>query len=267
MTLDEILRKSFALAHRRVYLLLLDVFWKALWLAATLALVLFAGMWFAAELQSLQWESVGSPIIDRLLAATILRQFWHAHSSELFWVGVILIGASLLTWLLLEAYFRHLLVAGGGPLTLSPRSSSVKAFFVSGFLKMTILASAAGTLALIVHGHRGASIAGLVAFFALAFLMTIFDTLIRSNAVDLFGTELIKVSGVIGVLVLFEAMIAASLLVAVIAGFLNVASFSEAIVMLAGAISTALLWSIFHSYLLLVRFAAVGIMSHDVVEF
>src|SRR5438876_655924 len=62
---------------------------------------------------------------------------------------------------------------------------------------------------------RGIAIASLVTLAALTFLLTIVETLLRTDAMDLLGTDLIRVTGVIGTLLLFESMIGASLLVAV----------------------------------------------------
>jgi len=79
--------------------------------------------------------------------------------------------------------------------------------------------------------------------------------------VDLFG-----VTGLIGTLVLFESLIGASLLVVVIAGFLNVANAAGALAMLAVTTLVLLIFNFLHSYLLVVRFSAVGIMRRNVID-
>ena len=61
-------------------------------------------------------------------------------------------------------------------------------------------------------------------------------------------------------------MIGASLTIAIAAGFLNISRASGAIVMIGVAFLAVLFWTLFHSYLLLVRFAAVGIMSRDGID-
>src|SRR5207249_2895198 len=66
---------------------------------------------------------------------------------------------------------------------------------------------------------RGAAIVSLVIFAGLTFLLTLLETLLRSDALDLLGTDLIRVTGLIGMLLLFESMIGSSLLIAMVAGF------------------------------------------------
>jgi hypothetical protein len=100
---------------------------------------------------------------------------------------------------------------------------------------------------------------------AVAFCLTLIETLIRSDAVELLGTDLIRVTGLIGILMSFEMMVAASFLVMLATGFGNVTRLGDALAMLGLAGIAAVLLSIFHSYLLLVRFSAVAIMRQNVV--
>ena len=106
----------------------------------------------------------------------------------------------------------------------------------------------------------------MIVFAALAFSLSIVDTLIRSDAVDLLGADLFGVTGMIGTLLLFEALIGASLLVVLVAGFRNVANAREALEMLAVTTLVLLIFNFMHSYLLVVRFSAVGIMRRNVID-
>ena len=119
---------------------------------------------------------------------------------------------------------------------------------------------------MISKGSGDARIAALVVFLALAFFVTIIDTLVRSDSIDLLGIDFLGVTGVIGTLVLFESLIGASLVIILVTGFLNVANAAEAFVMLAVTTLVLLILNFLHSYLLVVRFSAVGIMRHNVVE-
>ena len=107
--------------------------------------------------------------------------------------------------------------------------------------------------------------AALYFFIGVAFLLTVLDTLLRSDAVELLGVDLIRVSGVIGTLLIFEAMIGVSVLIVIVSGFLSVSRGIEAIVMIFVLIFGVILLNLFHSYLLLVRFSAVDIMRRNVV--
>jgi len=155
-------------------------------------------------------------------------------------------------------------------------------FFVSNIVKFVVFASAIFFFCTIVFGRflstplgewpqlwletRGAAIVSLVILTFFSFIMLLVDTLIRSDAIDLLGTNLPAVSGVIAVLAGFEALIAASFGIAFLAGLLSVSRAVEFMAMLLFAIVAAVILSFLHSYLLLVRFSAIGIMRRDVVE-
>jgi len=291
----EVLRQGFARAHGRLGPIFLDLLWKAIWCAVTfVALALIAG-WFGSQLQNIQWQDTGVPALNGLLATTALRQFLIAHASAIFWALVSVLCLSVGLWFLLEAFFRwrivtgHLVAAGFTPASdqlnagIKPAATSLtfKTFLTSAVIKAAILFSVAFILSLIVFGRylatpmsqwrmlwletRGATVAGLIAFIGVAFLLTVLDTLLRSDAVELLGVDLIRVSGVIGTLLIFEAMIGVSVLIVIVSGFLSVSRGIEAIVMIFVLIFGVILLNLFHSYLLLVRFSAVDIMRRNVV--
>ena len=139
-------------------------------------------------------------------------------------------------------------------------------FIGSNLVRLAILGSAAVLLGVMAHGSSGAGLAALIVFAALAFSLAIVDTLIRSDAVDLLGADLVGVTGMIGALLLFEALIGTSFVVVLIAGFLNVASAREALEMLVVTTLVLLIFNFLHSYLLVVRFSAVGIMKRNVID-
>ena len=112
----------------------------------------------------------------------------------------------------------------------------------------------------------GATTVAAVIFIAVAFFLTLLDTLIRSDAVELLGTDLIRVTGLLGILLLFETMITASFVIIVLAEFLNVTRLADGLVMIGTAALVVLFLNLLHSYLLLVRFSAIGIMRENVIE-
>jgi hypothetical protein len=61
-------------------------------------------------------------------------------------------------------------------------------------------------------------------------------------------------------------MVWASVAIALLAGFLNVARLSQAFLMFGVAGFGVLLLTFLHSYLLLVRFSAIAIMRRNVIE-
>jgi hypothetical protein len=98
------------------------------------------------------------------------------------------------------------------------------------------------------------------------FFLTLIDSLIRADAVELLGTDLFRVTGLLGILMSLEAMSAGAAGAVLLAGLLNVSRALDAVLMLGAAAAAALLLTLVHSYLLLVRFSAIAIMRRNVVE-
>ena len=263
------LREGFAVAHRRPGLIILDVIWKLFWLGLTLTALFIVFYQFVAHFE---WNRTGVQAVDALALANALRQMWNEYGGEFLGGLIAVIGISSLVYVVLEANVRRKFVAtgfrsrqGSAP-GLKPPRTSLFVFVGSTLSKLLILGSVAIILQLMATGSRGAVLAGLVAFTAFAFLLTILDTLVRNDAMDLLGTDFFGVTGVIGTLVLFELLINTSLLVILFAGFVNVSSASEALGMLAVTGLVLFILIFLHSYLLVVRFSAVGIMRRNVID-
>jgi hypothetical protein len=267
--LARILREGFAQAHRRPGLILLDVFWKAVWLALTLVGLLIVAWQFVSHLQ---WPATNIRAVDALVAASLLRQAWNEYGGELLGGLLAVVGLSVLVWLLLEAiYRRKLVVAGFSPRPgsergLKPATTGLIVFVGTNVAKLAILTASAVVIVLLADGSREAAVATIPGFVALAFLLAVIDTLIRTDAVDLLGVDLLGVTGLIGTLLLFEGLIGASLFIVVVFGFLNVSSATEAIAMFAVTTLVLFLFTFLHSYLLVVRFSAVDIMRRNVTD-
>src|SRR5262245_332324 len=259
--LGEILRSGFALANRRPGLIILDLLWKFICVCGTAIAFFVAVSWLTSDLLSIEWDDRGLGPANGLIALAFLREFWNAHHVEVFLTLGGLLALSVTIWFILEAAFRRRLVAGG--LMALPR----------GGFHILLISNAAKSMTLLVAGFvcvaiavAGAVVIAIVSFAACAFLLTLIDTLIRADAVELFGTDLFRVAGLLGILVSFESMVVASALAILIAGFANVTGAIPAAVMLGAALVALLFLNILHSYLLLVRFSAIAIMRRNVVE-
>jgi hypothetical protein len=259
--LGEILRNGFALANRRPGLIVLDLLWKSIWVASTVIAFFVSASWLTLDLLSIEWDDRGIGPANGLIALGLLREFWNAHHTEVFLTLGGVLALSVTVWFILEAIFRRRLVAGG--LTSTPRA---------GF-HILLISNAAKSMTLLVAGFvcigmavAGAVVVAVVSFAAFAFLLTLVDTLIRADAVDLFGTDLFRVAGLLGILVSFEGMVAASALAILLAGFAHVTGAIPAAAMLGAAVVAMLFLNVLHSYLLLVRFSAIAIMRRNVVE-
>ena len=270
--LDDVLRQAFQLAHGRFRWVLLDLLWKAIWLALTLVALFLVAAWFGAQLSSLGWMDTGNRAINSAVAFALFRQFGSAHRGEVFAAIAAVLLFSLLMWFVLEAAFRARILAITG----------FSVLLLSNVLRCLVVSSTALMLGTICFGRylvtpiaewpqlwpdtRGAAFIAVLTVAALAFLVTIVDTLIRIDAIELLGTDLIRVTGLVGMLLSFEVMVSGSCIVMVGVAFLNVAGWRDAVVLLGTAAVAIVFVNVLHSYLLLVRFFAVDIMRQDGVD-
>ena len=272
--LELLLREGFRLAHRRIDRFFLDLLWKFVWLVLTAAGFLGIVVWFGSEFRSIGWVDTGNRAINTAIAVRILREFWVENWPAILVSVVTVCGLSTAAWFLLEAGFRSRLYSG-----VSRRFST---FLLSNVLKCSLIASTVLAFGAICFGRffaipfaewpqfwpdaRGGVFVSIVTIGALGFVLTILDTLVRRDALELLGTDLFRVTGLITILLSFEAMIVAACAVALAAGLLNVAGLKSALGMLT-AIGIAIgFLNILHSYLLLVRYSAVDIMRKNVIE-
>jgi hypothetical protein len=252
--LSDILRAAFARAHERRGLVFLDMLWKAVWLVCTVAASGLVVAWFGSKLRGLEWEDTGTRALNTLIAAEAVGEFWSAMKAEIVGAVLIVILLSVTAWFVLEALFR---------LRFVNISASFPIFLLSNIAKSVVIATAA--LILVPIWLKGAPFLACFIFLGLVFCLALVETLIRADAVELLGTDLIRVTVLIGILMSFEMMVAASFVVMLTAGFLNVARLGEALAMLGISGMAALFLTVLHSYLLLVRFSAVDIMRQNVV--
>ncbi len=267
--MDEILRQAFARARHRVGLIFLDIVWKAIWLAGTVTAVFFVAVWFGSELRGIAWEDTGVRAVNALIMGMLFRQFWAANGAAIILSVTSVIALSASAWFVLEAFVRYRMVgvvAGFRPRPdPEPRRmlTPVIPYVMSRIAKTVVLAAFALILAAVYL--NGAPILALILFLPVAFGLSLVETLIRADAVELIGTDLIRVTGLLGILMLFEMMMVVAFGVMLVAGFLNVARPTDAVVMLGSAGISLVFLNMLHSYLLLVRFSVVGIMRQNVV--
>jgi hypothetical protein len=262
--LPDILRSAFAAAHERIGLVFFDLLWKVLWIVLSLVVLLLTVVWISSSLQAFEWEDTGVPVLNGLIATLLLREFWEANRRDIFFLlsAFALVSAAMGAWL--EAFFRRRIVRDLATLSPREREHPFNIFLISGVTKNVLLFTSA--LLLLAVLLAGAPVIAIVGFIALGFFLTLLDTLIRADAVDLLGTDLIRVAGLLGILMSFESLIATSLVAILLTGLLNVAGQGEAIAMFAAVAAALVFLSFLHSYLLLVRFSAVAIMRRNVVE-
>ena len=271
---NELLRRGFRLAHRHIDSLFLDLLWKFVWLVLTAAGFLGIVVWFGSEFRSIAWVDTGNRAINTAVAVRILREFWVENWPAIFVSVALVCGLSTAAWFFLEAEFRSRFFSGV--------RGQFSTFLLSNVLKCSLIAGAALAFGAICFARfftipfaewpqfwpdaRGGVFVSIITIGALGFALTILDTLVRRGALELLGTDLFRVTGLIAILLSFEAMIVSTCVVALAAGLLNVADLKSALEMLAAIAVAACFMNVVHSYLLLVRYSAVDIMRENVIE-
>jgi hypothetical protein len=255
--LADILQGAFARSRERLALIFVDILWKAVWFVCGVAAVVLVTAWFGSGLLDLAWEDTGRRALNAMIAVKALREFWSVMKGEIVISLSVAIGAVTAAWFVLEAFVRSRIFSG-------ERGLKPAMTYLFARIAKTLVVTTAAVI-LIVVWLNGAPFLAAVLFLLLAFCLTVIETLIRADAVELLGTDLIRVTALIGILMAFEMLVGASFVVMLTAGFLNVARLGEMLAMLGITGVVAVFLTLLHSYLLLVRLSAVGIMRQNVV--
>ncbi len=273
----DYVRHGVVFANRRPHLVILDMIAKLAWFALTVAIFGVAGAWYASGVQLtnnnvLALQS-GAPT---LVALTLIQSVITNGSAlvETFAVAAVLCFGS---WVLLEAFVR------GGLLPLTDRTFVRDAaehflrYLWVGLIRRTTLGLGTLLAALIALGPllttpmaewgqiwpdvRWAALAGLGILVLLAFGLMTVETLMRSDAMEVLGLDLYRVVGIVLVLALVEAGVVLGVLAAsaLVMHWLG----SPGGLLIVGVLLTSVL-SVNHSYMLLVRYSAVGLMHLDI---
>src|SRR5262245_32490176 len=274
MSLNEVLSAGFSAANRRLGEIFLDLAWKIAWAGVTGAALLLLASWISAQLRSLQIN--GIPLQNPVAAAVLTRALWNRYAGSLFWMGILVVALSKITWILLEAYFRAGILSIDGSF-FHKASRNFRLFVASSVMKTVLCAAAVALLLLIVFARylsspiadwgkmwpetRPPFLVALVIWLAIWFAMTLLETMIRSGSLDLLGTDLFTVLGLMATLVTFEGMMTGAVIIGVIAVASIATGPAGALMALAAAALGGLGLTILHSYLLLVRFSSVAALE------
>ena len=208
------------------------------------------GLVVIAQLGSMEWEGpdlgAGSPII--LLAA--LRQFWDAYGATLLGELGLLLLTAMVFWIVLEALFR------GG-------RKGFRVYLGTSIGRFCLLGGAGTILGLFAlrDDTGGTFLIGTVVMTGLWFVVSLLETAIRRDAVALIAADFPKLLAVFGTLMAVEMFVAFVLWGSAIAALSASSPAALAIVAV-----MVLLWMVFHSYLVAVRFSAIEIMRDVVGE-
>lgn len=272
---SECLAAGFSVATRRVLLVLLDSAAKLLWLAASAVFLVLAMNWALSRIvvgaEAMAAFESGVPI----LAFGAMLGLLVAHQSLLVGSLFAALVLSALLWIVMEAFIRAGILPVTGRSFLRDAVTHFPRYLITGAIRRLVLLSASVLVGLVSLGPLLTSpigqwnqawpelrlpVLGAGILVLLAVFLLIIDTIVRSDAWNAVAGDLPKVASVIGALAFFEfALIAAAAIILAVA--LDVAGPGRPILLGTGITVAGL--SVVHSYLLLVRYSAVGIMRHE----
>lgn len=266
--ISDAIAGGMAMGLRRVALLAADLAGKAVWVTATAALVIVAMASFASGLslpENLPAELGG------FYVSAALAERWPILLGRLLVSGLV----SFALWSLIEAFVRSHIVRRTG--ARDPLTPVFFRFLASGILRRLSFGLAAVLVVWVVLGPglaagsgewmrewadiRWAGAGGVMLLIMLAFVLMLLDTLLRCDAVDTLGPELISVVAVVAAIGLIEVGVRLSALMATV---IAVRVLPGVLVLVVAVPVVAITLSVTHSYLLVVRYSAIGIIRHQI---
>ena len=277
MQVNAVLGQGFAGANRRLDAVLLDLFWKFIWLLIVATIVTGFGIWLYAGLGTIEVSVPAERLKNPVALMLIARQLWTQYSVQFVGFVASFLIVSAVTWVVLEAYFRSGALADENVPFFENTSRHFRHFIATAVLKQLCLIGLFTLMAAIVLGPLwtaplgewrqlwsecvsplllAAAVAGI-----LWFVLTVFETVLRLDALETFGRELFTTVGLIGVLVLFEAMMAGSVIGVGIIAMSFVSDTAGLWLLLSGVILAAIVLTVLHSYLIVVRYSAMTLLA------
>jgi hypothetical protein len=264
MGVGYFLKSGFVLANHRLRMLFLDLLWKIIHLVSTIVLISATALWLMQDLSKYRWQGPELAPSNPIVLAMALADLWSKYSGTLAWAALGIVAGAVALWILFEAIFR------GG----------LKNFWIYAGTRIAFLSiigsSAVVLLVLTTHedpaipgGWIQAGILSSVILLGIWWILSVAETLIRRNAVDLLATHLDVVSGALGSLLGLQLLLSTAALatlglsIRMMLRSSNPAPFLAAALLMAAAL---LIWTIMHSYLVVVRYSTIDIMRGNVVE-
>ena len=238
-------------------MLVFDMLWKLLHFISTVVLISAAALWLIQILAEYEWQGPELTPSNPILLAMALADLWVRYSGTLAWVIIGLILGAVGLWIVFEALFR------GGFQRFWIYAGTRLAFLTIMLSAMILLTT------LTAHDGLQGAILTMIVLLGLWWIVSVGETLVRRDAVELLATNLTAVSGALGSLLAVQLILTVSSLAIISFSAMMMFQSSSAAQFLAAAflMATALLfWTIVHSYLVVVRYSTIDIMRGNVVE-
>jgi len=264
MGVGYFLQSGFNLANHRLRMLLVDILWKIFHLVATVVLIFATAVWLIQDLANYQWQGPELAPSNPIVLAMALADLWTKYSGTLAWAALGAVVGAVALWIVFEAFFR------GGIANFWIYAGTRIAFLsIIGSSLVVLLALTTHEDRAVSGGWLQAGIVSAVILLGIWWILNVAETLIRRDAVDLLATHLEAVSGALGSLLglqLLLAMAAVTTLGLSIRVMLHSSSPAPFLAAAFLMIASLLIWTVVHSYLVVVRYSTIDIMRGNVVE-
>ncbi len=275
-TASDCLAAAFGAAFRRVHLVVLDIVAKGVWVVGSGVVLWASGLWFLWNVRLTDSDLAAVESGFPPLVSLALFEAFVDNLPLLGWSIVAGATVCLLLWTAIEAFVRGGILPVTGNTLLGDAVEHFPLYVATGIIRRLILLLAAFSIGVIVLGPLLTSpvaewssvwrsvqwpvVAGAIPIVFMALFLAILDTLTRCRALELLGPSLPSILLIVLFPIVLEASIW-SLGVAVFAIAITSAAAPGAVLALAGIFVAGM--SVVHSYLLLVRYQAVGMMRRD----
>jgi len=264
MGVGYFLKSGFILANHRLRMLAVDVLWKIFHFISTFILISATTVWLIQDLAKYQWQGPELTPSNPILLSMALADLWAKYSGTLAWAALGVVFGAVVLWIVFEAFFR------GG----------IQNFWIYVGTRIAFLSIIGSSLvvlfALTTHEDRAVSggwlqagIVSTVILLGIWWLLSVVETLIRRDAVDLLATHLEIVSGALGSLLGLQLLLSMAAFATLGLIIRTMFHSSSPVPFLAAAflmVAASLFWTIVHSYLVVVRYSTIDIMRGNVVE-
>jgi hypothetical protein len=245
-------------------MLALDILWKIFHFVSTVVLISATAVWLIQDLAKYQWQGPELTPSNPILLAMALADLWTEYSGTLAWAGLGVVAGAVALWILFEAFFR------GGVANFWIYAGTRIAFLsIIGSSLMVLLALTTHDDQSVSGGWFQAGIVSSAILLGIWWILNVAETLIRRDAVELLATHLETVSGALGSLLGLQLLLSVAALATLGLSIRTMLHSSSPVPFLAAAflmIAALLIWTIVHSYLVVVRYSTIDIMRGNVVE-
>jgi len=237
-------------------MLLVDILWKTIYLVSTIVLIFATAAWLLQDLAKYQWQGPEMAPSNPIVLAMALADLWTKYSGTLAWAAFsVVIGAGVL-WIAFEALFR------GGFANFWVYVGTRVAF-------LSIIGCSILVFIALTTRDTQAGIVSAVILLGIWWILHVAETLIRRDAVELLATHLEAVSGALASLLGLQLLLSMAGLATLGLTVRMMFHSSSPAPFLAAAflmIAALLIWTVMHSYLVVVRYSTIDIMRDNVVE-